>query len=782
MASRSRTTFLIKAFVVSGFFVALLVFLVVRGWVGEADGDDRPADSFSPPEQVAAVDRLVDEGPESAPERVPSTEETRFFIRVVRWPDGEAVPGATIRVMSDGQTLARQAWPSINGSMDVKVPEAVELLRIVASAPDHTTAEVFVELGMERVSLELRPTRGWFGRVVTPDGSPAVGVQVVARRYWPPRPAYLDSGEERVSITSVQAVAPAFTGGATNATGHYYVEAFEEENVVDLVLSVASETVASDRMHVPMPHIGQQLPELVVRWAAPLTGQVVDSAGYPVAGAEVQVDRGPGLDRYIEETALTDENGRFVVGRLLSPQHLRVEEGRGWFLGGSTQGMELPMREGWVRVEPETSWVSLVLDPGGAVSGSLLDAATSRPVRDGIARLDDQDGATLVAAPTNAEGEFELLMPPERIGERVTLKLSAPGYETWNRSTIVEPLNRVHALPEFLSPGGGTELVRGQVRRLEALPEFVGSEEEKSSEMSERPAEGVVVRAYLSTRGGAVGDWVIADELPPDFELFWEGVTDTHGAFEFMVTAHLEDRLVVVSELAVPDGALHLGQWGPQTVAVAKNGIRFLQSYGKSIQVEIGGLHPNHRYFLQQTSWNPWTESSWWGAVQLPAGSEGWESLSVQSATRGAAFFDVRVDRGPVSAPVASSAGWLDLSQAEPVRLEIPELRTVAGEIPSYTKSDWPDLCLAFLGAPVPEWRSEWLGESDWSVRPSQDGAFWLEGLPPGDYTLMLYRPVGIEGVEVLAEQSISVTSDLPQMVLWPRRPDAKTAFYVLEQ
>jgi hypothetical protein len=81
----------------------------------------------------------------------------------------------------------------------------------------------------------------------------------------------------------------------------------------------------------------------------------------------------------------------------------------------------------------------------------------------------------------------------------------------------------------------------------------------------------------------------------------------------------------------------------------------------------------------------------------------------------------------------------------------------------------------------VPEWRSEWLGESDWSVRPSQDGAFWLEGLPPGDYTLMLYRPVGIEGVEVLAEQSISVTSDLPQMALWPRRPDAKTALYVLE-
>jgi len=781
MTQRSHATF-VKALAALLLSVALLVFLVFWGGVEEKVGEVRLEVGSSPVEQAVAAEGLTEEGSEGTSESALPLRKTRLFIRVVRWPDGQAVPGVVVRVLSSEVSLGSQEWPSITGSMDITVPETVDSLRIVASAPDHTTAEVSVELGVENVLLELRPTRGWFGQVVTPYGEPVAGIQVAARRYWPPRPAYLDIGEERVSITSVQAVAPAFTGGATNLTGDYYVEPFDEGNVVDLVLSVADESVGSERMHVPMPHAEQQLPQLVVRSTAPLSGQVIDSSGYPVAGVEVHVDRGPGLDRYIEDTVLTDESGRFALGRLLSPQHLRVEEGRRWFLGGSAQGMELPIRDGWVRVESDTPWVSLVLDPGGAVSGSILDAATSRPVREGMARLDDQNGVALVAALASAEGGFELLLPPERIGERVTLKLSALGYEPWTRSTVVEPLSRIYALPEFLSPGGGTELVKGQVHRLAAQPEQSGSEKQMSFDMAESPMPGVVVRAYLSTRGGAVGEWVIADERPPDFELIWEGVTDTNGDFEFMVTAQLEDRLVVISELAAPGGALHLGQWGPQTVAVARNGIRLAQSLGKPVRVDIAGLHPNHHYFLQQTSWNPWTESSWWGAIQLPARSEGLQSLSVQSATRGAAFFDVRVDRGPVSAPVASSADWLDLSRSEAIRLEIPELQAVGGKIPSYLKTDWPDLCLAFLGAPVPEWRSEWLGESDWSVRPSEDGVFWLEGLPPGDYTLMLYRPLGAEGVEVLAEQAISVTADLSQLVLWPRRPDAGTAFSVLEQ
>jgi hypothetical protein len=711
------------------------------------------------------------------PQDVPIAD-PRLFVRVVRWPDGKAVAGAAVRIMAGDRTLVRRGRPSLSGHLDVVVPRGVSSLLIVASAPDHTAAEVAVDATNDLsrpVTLELRPTRGWLGRAITSFGDPVVGAQVIARRYWPPRPAYLETDEQQVSVTSVQAVAPALTGGLTNETGHYYVEPFDDENVVDLVLSIVNETVASERMYVPLPHVDQDLPDLVTYAAAPLTGQVVDGDGYPVPRVQVQVDRGPGLDRYVEETVVTDANGRFSVGRVFSSQHVRVQEGRSWFLGGRAEGLELPMRDGWVRVEAETSWVSLVLDPGGAVAGSILDAATSQPVLDGHAQLEDEQDVELVEAFADADGRFELLVPPERIGDRVVLRLSAPGYLSWSRQTSVEPRNRVHDLPEYLSPGVGTHLIAGRVHLLD-------QEDDPRALGAAFRGQGVVVRAYLSTLGGPVGDWVITDELPPDFELFWEGMTNAAGRFEFITTAHLDDRLVVVSELAAPQGALHLGHWGPQTLSVAKAGIGLLQSYGQPISVEVGGLDPDHRYMVQQTSWNPWTQSSWTGSVPFAAGSEGWGTLTLETATRGAAFIDVRIDRGPVSAPVASSTGWLDLSVSEPLRVEIPEFRTVTGHIRWYSEADWPELCIAFVGSPVPEWRSEWLGESDWCVRPEKDGRFRLQAVPPGDYTLMLYRPVGVEGVEVQAERTISVTADLFQVQMWPQRPDSEAAAFILER
>lgn len=788
MAPQPRTTVVVTALAVLAVLGTLWVMLLLHGdpdGTGEPGGDDTHEGVRSP--GLGAQDAGGVRPPPglAAPPPAPSSRESRLFLRVVRWPDGAIVTGAAVQVTADGETLIGRGRPSISGHLDVPVPEGVQSVRIVATAPEYSSTEVSLDAAAGLtglVLLELRPTDGWLGRVVTSYGDPVVGAQVVARRYWPPRPAYLESQDGVVSITSVQAVAPASTGGLTNTTGHYYVEPFDDQNVVDLVLSVVNEAVASERMHVPLPHAEQELPDLVAFGAAPLTGRVVDQRGYPVPRVEVQVDRGPGLDRYVEESVFTDAEGRFSVGRVFSAQHLRVEDDRSWFMGGRTQALELPMRDGWVRVEPGAPWVSLVLDAGGAVAGSILDAASSQPVRDGLVLLMDERGAELAAVLADSDGRFEVLVPPGRIGERVTLQLSAPGYDAWSRSTIIEPRDTAHALPEFLSPGVGTHLVKGQVR----VPEFDTTMQPTAqgvpNELLGEPAQGVVVRAYLATLGGPVGEWVITDELPEEFELFWEGVTGTKGEFAFLATGLPDDRLVVVSEMAVPDGALHLGHWGPQTLSVAKRGIRLLQSHGQSIRVDVNGLDADHRYLVQQTSWNPWTLSSWSGSAPFPVRSEGQSSLWLESATRGAAFFDVRVDRGPVSAPVASSTEWMDLADLQPPMLEIPEFRTVTGQIAWYAPADWPDLCLAFVGPPVPEWRSEWLGESDWCVRPREDGRFRLPGIPPGDYTLMLYRPVGVEGVEVLAERSVSVNDDLFQVPVWPQRPDSEAAAYILER
>ncbi len=771
-ARRTSVLVAVSAVLVTG------VLLVVASTDGrEVEGelvDGRPGDAHVPPE---GAERGGDGGPgaRGAPTPVPRPlAERRLHLSVERWPDGEPITGATVRVASGELVLLRGARPSLDGSLDVPVPDRVESLHVTASAEGYESGELLLDavtdLGGE-VVLALRPTRGWFGRVTNDFGDPVAGAQVVARRYWPPRPAYLEDSERGdVSITSVQAVAPAETGGRTNETGHYYVEPFDDTNVVDLVVSVVDEAMASERMHVPLPHPTQELPDLVTWAATPLAGRVVDADGYPMPGVEVHVDRGPGLDRYVEDVVFTDQDGRFTVGRVFSPQHLRADDGESWFLGGRSQGLQLAESDGWVRVEPGAPFVSLALDPGGAVAGTLLDAATSEPIGDGLARLTDARGDELVAGSTDATGSFLLALPPDRIGETVTLRLSAPGYQSWNRVTRVERRRDARVLPEYLSPGPGARRVSGSVR---------------SGVWEDDGIPGATVRAFVSDRGGPEGMHVLDAGLPPEFELAWEGATDAAGRFGLVLEAEADQRLVLVSELAHPHGALLFSTWGPFPVDFAtERGEIPLRQFTdvSSSPVGVEGLLPNRRYLVQQTTWNPWTGSSWSGNVTVPLGVTGRHVVRIATAPAGTSFFDVRLDRGPVSAPVASTGGWLDLATLEPFDLRIPPFHTVQGDIGWYGPADHPDLCLAFLGAAVPDWRSEWLGESDWCVRPSTDGAFRVQDMPPGEYTMMLYRPVGVEGVEVLAERSVQVDAELFHVDIWPQRPDDAAASYILER
>jgi hypothetical protein len=589
------------------------------------------------------------------------------------------------------------------------------------------------------------------------------------------------SEEEGVRITSVQAAAPAAAGGVTNTEGFYYVEPFDDQNVVDLVLSVVNDQVASERMHVPLPMPGQELPDLVALAAVPLAGEVLDSQGLPVPGAEVHVDRGPGLDRYVEEVIVADDRGRFRVGRVFSDQHLRAHEESGWFLGARSQGVELPMRDGWATVEPGVPFVSLILDEGGAGAGQILDASTSGPVRDGWA-VASSAGEELASGFADGQGRYQLGLPPRWVGQRVRVTVAAPGFENWVRDVLVEARDRVHSLPEYLSPGLGSQLVKGRVF-LRETPRRVAQVPPEAREAQQGdPVEGVTVRAWIARRGGPIGDWVLDDGLPEEFTLRWEGQTDAEGRFEFLATANQQDRIVLVSEVPGAQGALLLGRWGPQPLSSALAGVDFLQSYGQQLKVDVGGLDASRRFVVQQTSWNPWTDSSWSGTVPLPGAAVGWESVTIRTAKEGSAFFDVRVDRGPVSAPVASTDGWLDVGELEPLVLEIPEFRSVQGEILRFTAADWPDLCLAFVGPAVPAWRSEWLGESDWCVRPSRNGEFHLSAIPPGDYRLMLYRPVGVEGVEILAERAVTVEGDLSQVEIWAERAADGSYLQVLER
>jgi len=127
------------------------------------------------------------------------------------------------------------------------------------------------------------------------------------------------------------------------------------------------------------------------------------------------------------------------------------------------------------------------------------------------------------------------------------------------------------------------------------------------------------------------------------------------------------------------------------------------------------------------------------------------------------------LDRGPVSAPVAALDDWIDVGRlaSDRIDLTLVDFHAVRGAVVSFTERDWPELCVALVGRAVPAWRAEWLGENDWCVRPDRQGRFRLDAVPRGEYLVMLYRPAGTEGVEVLAQRELSVEADLFHVDVW---------------
>jgi hypothetical protein len=710
----------------------------------------------------------------------------RLDVRVTRWPDSRLIVGASVRVASTLEVIAENVLTSRTGRVAVQLPEDTGRLHLRATAPGFRDGELILEtpptLG-KVVELSLRPSDGWIGRVTTMHGVPVAGVQVSAHHYWPPRPTLIDPEDgQGVITTSMQGLGVAGVGGPTNATGHYYVEPFDENNVVELVLSVLSDSLASDRMHVPMPYGGQELPDLVASAAYPLDCQVVDRVGRAVAGARVNIDRAPGMDHVTEQTLLSEPDGWLRMGRLHAYQHVRVDEELGWFLGAFSQGVELPVLDGWVRVEADAAELTLVFDGGGGKRGLALDAENSAPMPESWASFESYAGEILAEQAVSEDGSFELRVHPDRIGQEHILRLSAIGYESREYPVSVDEMAYADQLSYFLPPGAGSHWVTGEVMGDADLREIVAGGNltpELAAELDKTwpfklGLPGMTVRAWLAERGGPVGDWVAKDGLPDGFELVWEGQTDSQGVFGFLTSSSLESRLLVVSEFAGPDGALYTGRWGPETLARAMSNLIVVTHAGSlPVEVRVEGLDGRGDLVVQQTSWNPWTNGSWTGAVEIPSGSKDWVHVTLDAAGLGWAFFDVRLVRGPVSAPVASSDGWVDLSSSEQLTLEVPPFHTVSGEIVWYSAADWPDLCVALVGQAVPTWRDEWIGEGDWCARPARDGRFRFAGVPPGDYLFMLYRPVGHEGVEVLAQREVSVQSDLFHLDIWSERPGA---------
>ena len=164
-----------------------------------------------------------------------------------------------------------------------------------------------------------------------------------------------------------------------------------------------------------------------------IEGRVLDQAGHPVTGAKVSsmINDRPPRGRLM--WALSDAEGRFTLtcaqpGSNMVYVSKEDEYYPDTFLSPFVDVKLIPV----VNVDEQgvTGNVEVHLPPkGGKVVAQVINAETQQPV-DGasitLCRADDPNKCLTINA-TSQNAQFEKVVPPIRL----TVKVSAPGYEDW---------------------------------------------------------------------------------------------------------------------------------------------------------------------------------------------------------------------------------------------------------------------------------------------------------------------------------------------------------------
>lgn len=731
------------------------------------------------------------EGEASPPVRVATSSAiVSIAVQVVNSLGNEPVPHAEL--LLDPSPDGVSQWLRVNGDGRawLELPEAWEQVVMRVRASGFAEARVTIELEGEQLTrvIELRPIDGYIGRVTTTLGDGIAGARVTVWRSWPARPAFVYSAAGADSPTDGAPRAAVLAARSerlvelvTDALGYYRIGPLDERNVVDLVVAVAETKQASAPLRVPMPHPGNELPDLVVYPVTSLRGQVVDPEGNPVVGVSIEFDASPGAVRTVERVALTDGSGHFSFDHHLGTHHLRVQAPDHELRAADHLGLDLPLvpsreprrsavdtagmiialQPPWIRLDPGLTTPRVELANKGHVSGVVTGTDGRGVGRQALLTLSTLSSASawevLAVERIHGDWSFHLTVPARDANRQLRLSVSDAHYEPYE----VDVAATAH-------PGD-------VIHRVELVPTA------RQEELMLPIETGGSVDLYAFAPQGstplldAAGAFQVPTDRAPFWTSRWEGVHRWGPGLGRTVPIPPSGR----------EGVMILGwernEWLlDQVIAFALDDLDDSAAPGSSalnyapprpFRVDVRGEVPEHRVQLRTTTWLPWLDIERRYDDELRSFDARFEVtrlLSLPTPSR------TRIELVESRDPVDLVHDWIDEFEVspdetyEPLTLTIPAHHLLTGAVVDHVAGDWPDLAVALCGPATAVHRREALGQTSCWERPSEGfGAFRFEHVPEGVYTFLLYRTVDDSQVDVLARRTVTVGRDLYQLDIW---------------
>jgi len=712
-------------------------------------------------------------------------------VQVVSWPDGRAIPDAEILV--DPAPDGTLRWEPVARDGRVWLVWAETHTRVTVRARADGFHEEIVEVRLSpegtKQQIALRASEGYVGLVTTTLGDPVARARVKVWRSWPARPTFVTpTGVE--GLGPQLAVMPArgelLADVYTDSRGRFGIRAFDERNVVDLVLTVVGDVAASEPMRVPMPYPARELPVLVARPAKPLVGQLLDERGNPLEGLSVEVDRGPGAVHGVEQVDVTDKEGRFSFLRHLGQQHLRVRAPNHELVGAFDGALQLPLvrskeplrsrvetagvpfvaQPPWILVEPDIGEVRVQLQGKGHVAGVISAARDDQGIEGALVTVSAATASggweILALVRSEASGRFHALILPADLHRSLRLSVEHPHYVSVGldvaSSAYAEDLPNRLRLADAPRQDELTLTLREWARSAldrRKTQVFAWSDERGTVPLFD--AEGLL-------------------RLPPDHPPFWQfdGADFRRVMGRVTLPLPVEDgsRIVLLAR-GTREEVAQVVSW-EVTIADRNGGNRpdFPMAPIEDLQVGVDRPGKGERLQLRRTTWLPWfdVEQRHDQALLHLSGettSRAFLSVSSPSWTR----VELVEPRQPVDL-VHDESGELEANEfraLDSLLLTCQPDHLVTGSVTDHSLGDWPDLAVALCGPATESHRPEALGQtSRWARATESFGDFRFDAVPTGVYTFLLYRPLDDEQVEVLAQRTVTVNHDLFHLDIWP--------------